>query len=400
MPSAAGEGPDAARIVISGAGPVGAALALGLAQTGWAVTLIESRRLGEGRGDRRRFVLSDLSAQWLARIGVWGALAGGTQVLHSIRVEEPGCPPVDFEARAIDLPTFGYAVDAGVLAQAFAAAIRGEPRIRLLEGVHIEQVTRTGITSHLEIARDDGKAIGLATRLLVIAEGQIPPWLAACGLRIRTRPSGRVALVIRLRGLPPLRPDRVLERLGPDGLLALLPESPDRATLTWTLPQDAAERFLAQPQPSQREEVARLLGWPSETLDWSEDPGCFDLIRHAVTPPYQAGLLVIGQAAHRVAPFAAQGMNLSWRDTRSLIEALAQADQAESDFSTAEWLASWWQTRRHDHRRVEHLTEDLPLLFAPRAQPARWVRRAGWHLLRHAPPLRRSILRYGLGWNP
>ncbi|EQD51343.1 ubiquinone biosynthesis hydroxylase, UbiH/UbiF/VisC/COQ6, partial [mine drainage metagenome] len=119
---------------------------------------------------------------------------------------------------------------------------------------------------------------------------------------------------------------------------------------------------------------------------------------HAVEPPYQAGILVIGQAAHRIAPFAAQGMNLAWRDARSLVAELVRAEEAKIDFGSIEWLQGYWRGRRADHRRVRHFTEQLPRLFESRDPLARWMRRSGWRMVRMAPSVRRTILRFGLGW--
>ena len=386
------------RVVVSGAGSVGSALALGLARQGIEVTLIESRRMGEPGRDRRRFVLSELSAQWLGRIGVTEALWPAVQPIHAIRVDEPGAPPVEFRAEEIGLPTLGYAVDASLLAQAFEHAVRKEPRIQLLDGARIRQRDDTHPVPSLEIERDSGATLTLSPRLLVVAEGQVSSLLERQGFRIRTRDSGQAALVIRLLGLSRVIPDQVSERLGPEGLLALLPESSSEATLTWTLGKDQADHFLAQPPVAQRHQVAHLLGWPPGTLDWREEPVRFDLIRHVVDPPYQAGIVVIGQAAHRIAPFAAQGMNLAFRDARSLIAALVEAEETGTDYGSYAWLEAYWRERRADHRRVSHLTEELPRLFALANPLARLARRSGWRLIQKVPSIRRSILRFGLGW--
>ncbi len=363
------------------------------------MTLIEVRKGGVPLQDRRRFVLSELSAQWLGQIGVWDGLSEGVQPIHSIRVDEPGGCPVDFEAREIDLPTLGYAVDAGTLARAFERAIRGEPRIRFLEGARIRHLDSARPVPSLEIELDTGATLTLATRLVVVAEGQASSFLEAQGFNICTRDSGRSALVIRLEGLSGVSPDRVFERLGAEGLLALLPESSREATLTWTLRNDRADDFLAQAPVRQRMELARLLGLPPGGLDWSEHPSRFDLVRRAVDPPYHAGILVIGQAAHRIAPFAAQGMNLAWRDARALVTGLIRAEETGIDFGSVAWLANYWRGRRPDHRRVSHLTEHLPRLFEPRDPLTRWVRRSGWCIIGMAPSVRRTILRFGLGWS-
>ena len=387
-------------IAVSGAGSVGAALALGLARLGLGVTLIESRSRGVFGKDRRRFVLSELSAQWLGQIGVWNEMQGSLKPIHSIRVDEPGTRPVHFEAREIGLPTLGYAVDAAQLARAFERAIRSEPGIRLLEGARIRRMGPGEPRGSMEIESGSGTTAIPAPRLLVVAEGQVSSFLDEQGFNIRTRDSGQSALVIRLQGLTGVTQDRVSERLGPEGLLALLPESASEATLTWTLRRDRAETFLANPPAEQCLTLSRLLDLPAEGLGLIEAPTRFDLIRRHIDPPYREGILVIGQAAHSVAPFAAQGMNLAWRDARILVTRLSEARQAGCDFGSAEWLKGYWQGRRSDHRRVGQLTESLPRLFESRSPFVRRARRSGWQVVRTVPLLRRAILRFGLGWNP
>ena len=80
---------DSAQIVIVGGGPVGAALALALADSGFAPVVLESRNAEVPITDTRPLALSYGSRLVLDRLGAWERLASVTSI-ESIHVSQSG----------------------------------------------------------------------------------------------------------------------------------------------------------------------------------------------------------------------------------------------------------------------------------------------------------------------
>ncbi len=388
-----------AGLLISGAGSVGSALALAAARAGVPVTLIEKRKEEGGRRDPRLFALSEPSWRWLGEIGVLNHLGVRASPIREILVEEPGHPPVRLDALDVDLPVLGYTVWASQLEDAFGRAVRSEPGIRFLPGTQIESLVagRGGADCRLQTPQGAGRLIA---PLVVIAEGRPPGWALGFGMRSVEEDTGRTALVIPLATR--LRPvfAQAYEQLAGDSLLAILPAATARSVVTWTLPRAAARRFIEAPPAGRRGELARRIGCNPEAIVWDGDPASFDLLTRRVDPPCADRVLLIGNAAHSIVPFAAQGLNLALRDARHLVSAFVSSRTAGQDWGSREWTARFWTGRARDHRRVDGLTVGLPRLFALKDPLSRLIRSGGWAVVARSPGIQRRILMRGLGWNP
>src|SRR5712691_7453200 len=114
-------------VVIVGAGPVGATLALGLADSGVRVAVLDARAKGESPRGERSLALSHGARLILERRGVWGALSTSVDAVTPITdidiSQAGGFGMTRLRAAASDLPALGYVLRDRALQAALDATL-------------------------------------------------------------------------------------------------------------------------------------------------------------------------------------------------------------------------------------------------------------------------------------
>lgn len=156
-------------------------------------------------------------------------------------------------------------------------------------------------------------------------------------------------------------------------------------------------------------EVIRLAGLPAEpfsaaaTLRSAEVMGVLRLVsRRQVWPVISQiaarmtarRLALVAEAAHVVPPIGAQGLNMSLRDI-AVLRDLAMADPA--GLGGAAMLEAYSRARQADLRLRVTGIDMLGRISMNGAPGLRDLRAAGLRLLHDVAPLRRGLMRLGLG---
>ncbi len=123
-------------IAIVGGGMVGGALALGLAQQGFTVMVIEHAApapfVADSQPDVRISAISAASVALLKGLGVWEAVQGmRTHSYRRLETWEWENAHVVFDAAELKLPLLGYMVENNVLQQALWQALEAHPGVTL-----------------------------------------------------------------------------------------------------------------------------------------------------------------------------------------------------------------------------------------------------------------------------
>src|SRR5690606_5772670 len=108
-------------------------------------------------------------------------------------------------------------------------------------------------------------------------------------------------------------------------------------------------------------------------------------------------VLLVGEAAHVIPPIGAQGPNLGMRDAALACEIGAEARARGDDIGGRAVVADYDRRRRRD---VLALTIAVDLINRSLFQgflPVQGMRAAGLHLLERIGPLRRAMMRQGVG---
>lgn len=339
-------------IVIVGGGPVGAALALALADGARAITVIEARA-EPPVGDTRATALSESSVRLLGALGVWPELAGDAVPIHTVEVSQQGhYGRTRLRAEDQGVQALGQVVAYDALARGLADRARGAPGVEWLAPATVAGIDQDAAGVRLGIDGPDGHTERRA-RIAVAADGTRSPLRERLGIGVREHDYGQTALLLPLETGGD--PTTGYERFTAEGPMALLPAGGRQRTLIWTLPPDAAEAMAALAPEQLAERVAARLGRSFGPIIPHGPPAAWPLRRVEAEQGYAGRVALLGNAARTLHPVGAQGFNLALRDVCGLAAALEPADDP-GDPGT---LAAWARARRADRWRTRLFTDVL-----------------------------------------
>ena len=381
-------------VVIVGAGPVGATLALALAGNDLDVVALDARAPGTAvRGDRS-LALSHGARLIFERLGVWSDVAaapGAVTAITAVDVSQrDGFGAARLEAREQGVPALGYVLSYRALQAALDAAL-SRAGASVEHGVAATRVEPT--PAYVRVGGErEGSRHEWTARVAAIADGGGD--LVAGSSRHR-HDYGQVAVVAKLWVAEP-HGGVAFERFTPEGPMALLPED-DHYGLVWTTTPTHGEQLLSMPDG---EFLAALparfgtrVGGFLRCSDRRMFPLTLEFARHVAAPR----TVLLGNAAQALHPVAGQGFNLGVRDAYELAQALLSSDREA--IGSAASLASYARRRLADRWTGIAFTHGLLGVFGNDNALLRWPRGLALTLVDAVPPLKRIFTRamlYGL----
>lgn len=303
-------------VLVRGAGPVGCALALGLASTDLKVRVLAAR---DATPSFRPIALSYASRLILERLGVWQRIpATPIEAIHVSQQHGFGC--MRMEAADAGVPALGYVAE--------YVALQG---------------TLRGACEHLLI-REEARA-----RLIVHAEGASPS--------AREKRYAQDALVALVR-TEPASLHAAYERFTPEGPLALLPFK-GRYAVVWSCRPERAAALREAPGQRFLEELTSAAGTRPGRAREVEARAVQPLVLRVQRTRVAEREVYIGNAAQTLHPVAGQGLNLGLRDAWELAAALSES----ADPGDARTLARYAAGRRLDAQATIRITDMLAGAF-------------------------------------
>lgn len=385
-------------LIIVGTGPVGATLALALAEGGLDVVTLDARAEGAiGRGDRS-LALSHGARLILERAGVWGAVAAERDAVTPITAidisQHGGFGHLRLDAVEQELPALGYVVSYRALQAALDAALV-RAGVDVLYGTTVAGVRATPSYAAIDAMRA-GAPIELTTRLVAIADGSGDN---AGQIRRRRHDYGHVALIGKLWRREPHR-GVAFERFTPQGPIALLPEG-DHYGLVWTTTPEQSESLLALPDEEFLAALERRLGSGGvrtmlsrahpNPLERIADRRAFPLRLDFAERVVGQRIALLGNAAQALHPVAGQGFNLGMRDAYELAQELLATTR--DAIGSRDRLAAYARRRLRDRVAGIAFTHGLLGVFGRDAALLRWPRGLALTMLDSLPEVKRAFTR-------
>ena len=379
-------------VAVIGGGMVGGALALGLAQNGFSVVVLDKAPPPAfdptAQPDVRISAISAASVQLLRSQGVWDAvLAMRAHPWRRLETWEWETAHVVFDAAELKLPNLGYMVENNVLQLALWQALEAHPQVTLLHGNALTEMQG----QHLHLA----EGTEIVARLVVGADGaqsQVRQ-LAGIGVHGWQYPQSCMLITVKSENEPG---DSTWQQFTPTGPRAFLPLYDNWASLVWyDTPARIRQLQSLTMAQLQREIIAHFPERSGKVTPVAA--AAFPLTRRHAQRYVQAGLALVGDAAHTIHPLAGQGVNLGYRDVDALLDVLTNARSVGEDWASLQVLQRYQSRRRVDNLLMQSGMDLFYAGFSNDLGPLRVLRNVGLMAAQRAGVLKRQALKYALG---
>lgn len=390
--------PDA---IIIGGGLAGLTLALALAAHDLPTILVEradpDAHLAPGFDGRVSAIASSV-ARMLRALGLGELIDTQGCPIRMIHVADGLSPRhLDFDsAEAEPAEPLGTMLENRALRAGLLAAVRAEPRIRLIAPAEVLGVERGPHAAEVRLAGET-----LRAPVILAADGRNSTLRAAAGIRLARWQYKATAIVSIFAHEQPH--DHVARELFyPDGPFAQLPmnDLPDgrhRSAMVWTVRPADAPGIVALSRRGIAREVEKRMGNALGPIELLANPMHYPLGFHHAERYWANRLILVGDSAHGVHPIAGQGLNMGLRDVAALAEVLSSSARAGLDLGHPDVARRYERWRRGDNFATAFATDSLTRLFAIPGRPAQEIRSLGLALVNRVPPLRRGFMSVARG---
>lgn len=371
-------------IAIIGGGPVGAALALALRDSGLHVVVLEARRADDAQADPRALALSYGSRLLLQRLGVWNAIAQ-ISAIQTIHISQKGSfGRTLLKAAELQVPDLGYVLPYPALHAALQDALPSS-KASIMSGAAVTQLHSDASGAHISYLLD-GSEHRLQARLAVVADGGK---LLEASHPPAVHDYGQSAVIAHLTCSLPQH-NTAFERFTAQGPVALLPYR-DGYELVWTMPHDQAQGALQQDDATFLAQLHQHFGDRVGDFLSVGPRSCFPLRLKRAAQITLAHTALIGNAAQTMHPVAGQGFNMGLRDAWELAQTIL--DCAPDAVGGDAMLAAYRQQRQIDRNTVIRFTDGLVRLFSNNLPLLNSVRGASLSALDCLPPAKQFVAR-------
>ncbi|MDQ2093498.1 UbiH/UbiF family hydroxylase [Rhodalgimonas zhirmunskyi] len=390
-------------ILVSGGGVAGLTAAAIFGTAGFSVLCVDPtppimERDADG-ADLRTTAFLQPAQELLDFAGLWERLAPHAAELQIMRIVDAGGeqpePRItkDFNASDISERPFGWNLPNWLLRREMVA------RLNELENVTFRPGTGTRALftreNEARVTLSDGEVI--RAKLVIAADGRNSPMRAAAGIPVNTRRYGQKALAFAVtHSIPHQNISTEIHRSGGPFTLVPLPDHQGlpSSAVVWMERGPEAERLRALDKADFEAEMntrSCLLYGP---LTLASNRTIWPIINQVAERMSGERLALVAEAAHVVPPIGAQGLNMSLGDMRALLD-LVQA--APERLGGRQMLDAYHKARHLEVRTRAAGIDILNRASMMEAQPLRDLRAAGLNAIYSLAPVRKTMMRLGLG---
>ncbi|MGH6847475.1 MAG: FAD-dependent monooxygenase [Methylocella sp.] len=386
-----------ADVLVAGAGAAGLSAALALAQAGFSVVCVGHVDI---RATGRTVALFEASLRFYKALGVWPHFRGKTAPLARIAmIDATGArlpvPSVSFAASEIGLAAFGENIENNVLVEGLAEIAAGSKNLVLHEGM-IGNISFGEDVVQATLA--NGQRV--TAKLVAAADGRMSPARTKAGIGTRTWTYPQSAFTALLSHAKPHRniSTEFHTRSGPCTLVPLrgVENKPNRSSLVWLMSPEAAERRRALSNSEVAQEIEDQVDSLLGKIEIDGPGGFFPMVGMSANRLIGHRIALIGEAAHIFPPLAAQGLNLSLRDSAALAGVLEDARGLGHDIGSTQTLKTYATARRSDIFLRTNGIDILNRSLLSNLLPVDLLRGAGLFAFSMIGPLRRALMREGV----
>lgn len=342
------------------------------------------------------------SVELLKRSGLWQRLDQYAAPLRIMRIIDSGGADhgireqANFDAHDIDREAFGYNLPNWLLRREMVAHIEDLSLARLDAPVKVERITPRTDAALVQLS--DGRQV--VAKMVIAADGRNSVIRDQLGIDVKKWHYGQKALVFNVEcERPHENVSTEIHRSGGPFTLVPLPDHNGKhfCAVVWmeTGPNadDLQKMDEAVFNAALNQRACGVLGalkLASKRLLWP-------IIAQRAARLNGPRTALLAEAAHVIPPIGAQGLNMSLTDLSALIDLTVAARDAGKDFGSPEVLNQYHRTRWPDMAARIKGVDVLNRSAMAQSQGLRDLRRMGLKTLYGMKPLRKTVMKAGLG---
>lgn len=393
-------------VLIVGAGMVGASLALALSPLPLRIAVVEKTLFNLDtipNLESKPIALNYASSRILQNLLPWEELSVYANPIEQVHISETGCFSVArIKAKTMGVSALGYVIPAAVLGSIFANALMqlakaSKPlRLDLYHPAQCNHLVKKQQTWEAQITTAAGELQTISARLVVAADGSDSVVRRLLGIKVKNEKEGQMALMTRLK-LARHHHHTAYQRFTPSGVIAALPLLGNQVGFVYTAVKHQIEEQQLLSNSEFLAWVQSLFAYRLGQFLESGPLHVYPIKSFIAEPQVQAGLILLGNAAHTLSPIAAQGLNLALQDMAELADLIVKAFVAKKDLADASISQAYLQVRLPAQKQLIGLTENLSTLFQEKFMPLTLIRNSGLLAFDLVSPLKRNVSRHLMG---
>ncbi|WP_339685140.1 FAD-dependent monooxygenase [uncultured Pseudoalteromonas sp.] len=380
------------KVIVVGAGMVGAAMAIKLAQQGKAVRIIEKKLinpqqvLSSDQVDIRVSAINRFSEKLLDELGAMPLLKQSRLAPYQqLEAFERGGDNLLFDCADINTTHLGHLIENNLIQASLW---------QQFEQYNIEVIEQAAPITSIEQTSD---AITLVygeqtytADLVIAADGGQSQLRAKANIGITGWQYQQHCMGVLIK-LDAPQQVKTWQQFTPTGPLAFLPMQAPYANLIWYDDANTLQSFKGLNPLQLKTHIVKK---------FPELAGDFTVLKRAVFPlarqhanKYSQGRLVlVGDAAHTINPLAGQGVNLGFQDVVALAQVLLSAD----DIGCPLKLNEYEKSRRKANLLMMSMMDACYFGFSNQIAPLKWARSQFLKIANNTGPVKNWVLKYAI----
>lgn len=378
-------------VVIVGAGLVGLATVIALAEQGLDVVLVDAAKKNAAVKevwDDRIYAITPSTEQWLTDLGVWSAIhqkrvsdVEGMALWHPESKEA-----LQLFAEDANLAKMACIIENQNLMQALWQRVEKLGLPVMMEAPCLEIVY---LDDHVVLHLENGEKVSAS--LLVAADGANSFVRKQLNVPTKVKEFNQTALVANYKAEK--QHGRLARQwFSPHETLALLPLSEQYVSMVWAVSTEMALELLNLTKQELAIKVQAASDNNLGELKPVSDAKSFVLRQVTAMKQVVDRVVFVGDAAHQVHPMAGQGANLGFRDVMAL-QALMSSRHSFQDVGDTLFLRQYERVRKADIISMNMLTSGLDGLFSAESGVIKEVTGFGFLQLNNYPSVRRFLIK-------
>jgi len=383
-------------LVIVGGSMVGLSIALGMANSGNKIAVLDRAAAPQPMGDSydlRVSALNMASLHWLRSLGVAPAINHRSGIFSTMQVWQADAPgELNVDASSQGQSNLGRIVENGLLQHALYEQAEQHANITLCYQTQISDFGQDERQAWLQTDR------GLfSAQLLVGADGAESQLRKMANIPLTFRDYEHTATVATIRTELPHQ-NCARQIFSDSGILAFLPlPEPDLCSIVWSAPPTLAQQLESLSDEAFNRKLSVAFDMRLGLCKRESAIAQFPLRMRYARSFVKNRVVLAGDAAHTIHPLAGQGLNLGLADAASLVESLLTSIDAGQELADKHQLRRYERWRKGEAVAMIAAMEGVKQLFQPELVPFKWLRGVGMQLADKMTPLKTLAVRRAMG---